>query len=92
MKKLFPVFKKVLPALEFAVEKQCKLPLQEKAHVRSALVRFTQVKGVSIEERNEGWRRILDADKKFGVDIHDTSWRDLQTLKKLPLAVLMRPV
>ena len=32
---------------------------------------------VSDAERDAAWKRILSAAKKFGVDVHEKSWREL---------------
>lgn len=78
MSQLTARLRKKLPGLEFAFPAQRREPLVDAGHIRSAVARFNQVKGVSDEERTKGWRRILDAAKKFGVDVHDTTWRDLE--------------
>ena len=82
MTKLIAKDRNALPAIEFAFVKQRKEPIEDARHVRSAVARFNQVAGVSDEERSKGWRRILDAAKKFGVEVHDTSWRDLGKREK----------
>jgi hypothetical protein len=62
---------------QFAFPKQRKEPLEDAEHVRNAIARFDQVKGVSDEERDEAWKRIKAAAKKFDVDVSETSWHDL---------------
>ncbi len=66
-----------LPAREFAFPKQRKEPIEDAAHVRAAVARFMQVKGVTDAERDEAWKRIQAAAKKFDVDLNDDDWRDL---------------
>ena len=61
----------------FAFPKQRKEPLEDASHVRNALARFDQVKGVSDEERDEAFKRIKAAAKKYGVEVHEKSWREL---------------
>ena len=61
----------------FAFPKQRKEPLEDASHVRNAIARFDQVKGVTDEERNEAWKRIKAAAKKHGVEVHEESWREL---------------
>ena len=61
----------------FAFPKQRKEPLEDASHVRNAIARFDQVKDVSDEERNEAWKRIKAAAKKYGVEVHEESWREL---------------
>ena len=62
---------------EFAFEKQRKEPLENAAHVRNAVARFNQVEGVTDEERDAAWKRIKAAAKKFDVELHETSWREI---------------
>lgn len=62
---------------QFAFPKERKEPIEDADHVRAALARFDQVEGVSDEERDEAFARIKKAAKKFGVDVHEKSWREL---------------
>lgn len=82
MTKLSAKNRKALPEIEFAFPAQRKEPLEDASHTRSAVSRFNQVQGVSPTERSKAWGRILDAAKKFGVEVHDASWRDLDSRKK----------
>jgi len=41
----------------FAFPKERKEPLEDASHVRNAVARFNQVKGVSDAERAEAWKR-----------------------------------
>lgn len=66
-----------LPSREFAFPKQRKEPLEDASHVRNAVARFDQVEGVTDAERDEAWKRIETAAKKFGVELHEKSWREL---------------
>jgi len=61
----------------YAFPKEEKEPLNDAAHVRNAVARFNQVKGVSDSERDEAWKRIKSAAKKFGVEVKEESWREL---------------
>ncbi len=61
----------------YAFPKEEKEPLNDAAHVRNAIARFNQVKGVSDDERDEAWKRIRAAAKKFGVAMEEGSWREL---------------
>lgn len=61
----------------FAFPKERKEPLENASHVRNAIARFNQVKGVSDEERDAAWKRIKAAAKKFDVEVHETSWREI---------------
>lgn len=62
---------------EFAFPVQRKEPLEDASHVRNAIARFNQVKGVSDAERDAAWKRIQAAAKKHGVEVHETSWREI---------------
>ena len=62
---------------QFAFEKQRKEPLNNAAHVRNAIARFNQVKGVSDDERDAAWKRIKAAAKKFDVEVSEKSWREI---------------
>ena len=62
---------------KFAFPKERKEPLEDASHVRNAIARFDQVKGVSDAERDEAWKRIKAAAKKFDVEVNETSWREL---------------
>ena len=66
-----------LGARQFAFPKQRKEPLEDAQHVRNAIARFDQVQGVSDEERDEAWKRIKAAAKKFDVDVSEKSWHEL---------------
>ena len=61
----------------FAFPKQRKEPLENAAHVRNAIARFDQVEGVTDAERDGAWKRILEAAKKFGVEVREKSWREI---------------
>jgi hypothetical protein len=77
MSKLNDERRNELPKTEFAFEKQRKEPLENASHVRNAVARFDQVKDVSDAERDAAWKRIQAAAKKFDVELHETSWREL---------------
>jgi hypothetical protein len=77
MAKLDKAERDELPAREFAFPKQRKEPLEDARHVRNAIARFGQVEGVSDAERDEAWKRIQAAARKFGVDLQEHSWREL---------------
>ena len=61
----------------FAFPKERKEPLENASHVRNAIARFNQVKGVSDDERDAAWKRIKAAAKKFDVEVSETSWREI---------------
>ena len=60
-----------------AFPKERKEPLEDASHVRNAIARFDQVKGVSDDERDAAWKRIKKAADKFGVEVNEKSWREL---------------
>jgi len=62
---------------EFAFPKERKEPLTDARHVRNAIARFGQVEGVSDAERDQAWKRILAAAERYGVEVSESSWRDL---------------
>jgi len=66
-----------LPTEEFAFPTERKEPLSDARHVRNAIARFDQVEGVSDAERDKAWQRILAAARRYGVDVSESSWRDL---------------
>jgi len=47
---------------------ESKLPIFDEAHVRNAMARFNQIKGVSAEERAKARRKIIARAKHFGID------------------------
>jgi len=62
---------------KFAFPKERKEPLEDASHVRNAIARFDQVKGVSDDERDAAWKRIKKAADKYGVEVHEKSWHEL---------------
>jgi hypothetical protein len=66
-----------LPESIFAFPKERKEPMTDASHVRNALARFDQVKGVSDEERDQAFANIKKAAKHYGVEISESDWRDL---------------
>lgn len=63
---------------QYAFPKERKEPLDDASHVRNAVARFNQVEGVSDSERDEAWKRIKAAAKKFDVKLEERSWHDLK--------------
>jgi hypothetical protein len=61
----------------FAFAKQRKEPLTDAKHVRNAIARFDQVEGVTDKERDEAWKRIKAAAKRYDVEVSESSWREL---------------
>lgn len=66
-----------LPDSVFAFPKERKEPLTDASHVRNALARFDQTKGVNDQERDQAWANILAAAKHYGVDVEEKDWRQL---------------
>lgn len=69
--------KKELPDSVYAFPKERKEPMTDASHVRNALARFDQVKGVSDEEREVAFANIKKAAKHFKVKMDEKSWHDL---------------
>ncbi len=67
---------------DFAFPKERKEPIVDAKHVRNAISRFDQVEGVSDAERDEAWKRIRRAAKRFDIEVSEKSWRDLFTSGK----------
>jgi hypothetical protein len=61
----------------FAFPNEEKEPLTDAAHVRNAIARFNQVRGVTDAERDAAWKRIRNAAEKLGVEVQETDWREL---------------
>jgi hypothetical protein len=62
---------------EFAFPEDRKEPLTDARHVRNAIARFDQVEGVSDADRDQAWKRILAAAKRYDVEVSESDWRDL---------------
>ena len=70
-----------LTSRQYAFPKQRKEPLEDARHVRNAVARFNQVEDVTEAERDEAWKRIQTAAKKFNVKLEERSWRELNKTK-----------
>ncbi len=57
----------------YAFPEERKEPLEDASHVRNAIARFDQVKGVSAAEKKTAFKKIKTAAKKFGVKMTPTS-------------------
>lgn len=77
MTKLDAEHRNAIDSKQFAFPKERKEPLENASHVRNAIARFNQVEGVSDAERDEAWKRIKAAAKKFGVEVDEKSWREI---------------
>jgi hypothetical protein len=78
MTKLSTPERNALPARQFAFPTQRRGPLENASHVRNAVARFTQVLGVSEDERDEAWQRIEAAARRYGVALSEGGWRELR--------------
>ena len=67
---------------QYAFPKQRKEPLENASHVRNAVARFNQVEDVSDSERDEAWKRIKAAARKFDVKLEERSWHELKAPPK----------
>lgn len=68
-----------LPDDAFAFPKERKEPLTDAEHVRNAVARFRQVENVSDGERDEAWKRVTSAAKRYGVELSETDWREISS-------------
>jgi hypothetical protein len=66
-----------LPDSVYAFPKAQKEPMTDASHVRNAIARFDQVKGVTDEERELAFANIKAAAKHFGVEMKETHWQQL---------------
>ena len=66
-----------LPESAFAFPQQRKEPLTVADHVKNALARFDQVEGVSDADRDLAFRNIKAAAKHYGIEVEESSWREL---------------
>ena len=66
-----------LPDSAYAFKDKRKEPLTDASHVRNAIARFDQVQDVTDAERDSAFANILAAAKHYGVDVAETSWRQL---------------
>jgi hypothetical protein len=66
-----------LPDSVYAFPAKRKEPLTDAKHVRNALARFDQVKGVTDKERDEAFANIQKAAKHYDVEVTEKSWHEL---------------
>lgn len=77
MAKLTAEERDALPDSAFAFPKQRKEPIPDKGHVIGAIRLFPRVEDVTDAERDEAWKRIRAAARKFGVEVEHEDWREL---------------
>jgi len=82
MAKLTVAARDRISATKFAFPKQRKEPLENAAHVRNAVARFNQVKGVTEADRRAAWKRIQSAAKRYGVELGADSFRENSSRKQ----------
>lgn len=85
MAKLADNDKEKFPESNFAFPKERKEPLEDAHHVQEAIARFNQVKHVTNKERDEAWKRIQAAAKKYHVELQEKDWRELFTHNNRPI-------
>ena len=78
MAKLDTEDRKKISDAEYAFPNERKEPLENATHVRNAVARFNQVKGVSEAEKDAAWKRIEKAAKKFHVELGERSRKELK--------------
>jgi hypothetical protein len=66
-----------LPDSVYAFPKQRKAPLTDADHVRNALARFDQVKGVSDADRARAFANIKKAARHYKVEVQEDNWHQL---------------
>jgi hypothetical protein len=77
MSKMTEAKREHTPTEEFAFPKERKEPIHDAAHVRNAIARFNQVEGVTDAERDQAWKRIVAAAKRFDVEVQEKDWREI---------------
>ncbi len=60
--------RKKLKPRQFAVPELRKLPIEDAGHVRNAMARFNQVKGLSRDQKEKAYNRIVNAAIHHGID------------------------
>jgi len=66
-----------LPDSVFAFPDKRKEPLTDASHLRNAIARFDQVEDVTDTEREQAFANIQKAARHYGVDMSESSWREL---------------
>jgi hypothetical protein len=69
--------RKKLPDSAYAFPGKRKEPLTDADHVRNAIARFNQTKGVTDAERDEAFANIQKAAKHYQIELSEKSWHDL---------------
>ena len=79
-----------LPDAVFAVPEKRKEPLTDAKHVRNAVARFDQMKGVSDDQRALAFANIKKAARHYGVDVSEMKWEELGRRPKTGLTTAGR--
>jgi hypothetical protein len=66
-----------LPSSVYAFPDKRKEPMTDASHVRNAIARFDQVRGVSDAERDLGFANIKKAARYYGVEMREADWKEL---------------
>jgi len=66
-----------LPDSAFAFPNERKEPLIDAGHVRSAIARFGEVRGVTEGERVQAFANIKAAAEYYGVSLKASTWHEL---------------
>ena len=75
--------KESLPTTAFAFPRTRKEPMTDATHVRDAMARFNQVKGVTDSERDLAFSNIKNAAKHFDIQVKETDWRQFGSQRAL---------
>lgn len=73
-----------LPDTAYAFPGKRKEPLTDESHVRNAIARFDQVKGVTEDERELAFANIRKAAQHYDVDMTETDWHQLGSRPHTP--------
>jgi hypothetical protein len=68
--------RKELPDSAYAFPGKRKEPLTDADHVRNAMSRFHQTKGVTDAERDAAFENIKAAARHYKIEMTEKSWRD----------------
>ena len=68
--------RKELPDSAYAFPGKRKEPLTDAEHVRNAMARFNQTKGVTDAERDQAFENIKAAAAHYKIDMTEKSWRE----------------
>jgi len=69
--------KALLPSTAFAFPRARKEPMTDAAHVRDAMARFNQVRGVTDAERDLAFVNFQKAAGHFNIQMKETDWHQL---------------